>query len=149
MPTNIEKSIWTALRRLFKRDAELLRYDVNERTITHKLAQYLEPEFPEWDVDCEYNRNHDKTKRLKYLPGKLVSLNNTDGTSVFPDIIVHKRMTDENYVVIEVKKSTSNESPAFDQQKLLAFKIELHYRFAVFVRIATGSEEMTATVEWV
>jgi hypothetical protein len=144
----IECSIKAALSRLFERDAELLRNDVNERTITHKLAEYLEPEFPGWDVDCEYNRNHDQTKRLKSLPHKITRIDNTDGISVFPDIIIHKRMTDENLLVIEVKKSTSDESPVFDKEKLLAFKEELHYQHAVFLRVRTKSEEMGVELEW-
>ena len=52
---DIERSVKTALNKLFERDAELLQNDVNERSITHKFAEYLESEFPGWDVDWEYN----------------------------------------------------------------------------------------------
>ena len=38
---------------------------MNERSIAHKFATYLEDEFQGWDVDCEYNRNLEKQKRLK------------------------------------------------------------------------------------
>lgn len=37
------------------RDRDLLVMDVNERSISHKLAEHLAREFDEWDVDCEYN----------------------------------------------------------------------------------------------
>lgn len=148
MSNNIERSVQVALDRLFDRDAELLRNDVNERTITHKLAEYLEPEFPGLNVDCEYNRNHDQTKKLRSLRSKVAPIDNTDGTSVFPDIIVHKRMTDENLLVIEVKKSTSRESSDFDKQKLLAFKGELNYQHALFLLITTGNKEPGAKLEW-
>lgn len=148
MSNNIERSVQVALDRLFDRDAELLRNDLNERTITHKLAEYLEPEFPGWNVDCEYNRNHNQTKRLRSLASKVASIDNTDGISVFPDIIVHKRMTDENLLVIEVKKSTSRESSDFDKQKLLAFKEELKYQHALFLQVTTGNKEPGAKLEW-
>lgn len=148
MSNNIERSVQVALDRLFDRDAELLRNDLNERTITHKLAEYLEPEFPGWNVDCEYNRNHNQTKRLRSLASKVASIDNTDGISVFPDIIVHKRMTDENLLVIEVKKSTSRESSDFDKQKLLAFKEELKYQHALFLHVTTGNKEPGAKLEW-
>jgi hypothetical protein len=148
MPDDIKGFVKRALDKLFHKDAELLQNNVNERTITHKLAEYLELEFPDWDVDCEYNRSHDQTKKLRSLLNRPVSIDNTDGISVFPDIIVHKRMTDENLLVIEVKKSTSSESSEFDKQKLSAFKEELHYKHALFLRIKTGSKELGSEQEW-
>jgi hypothetical protein len=36
----IESAIKAALNKLFERDVELLSNDVNERTITHKFAEY-------------------------------------------------------------------------------------------------------------
>jgi hypothetical protein len=145
---DIERFVQAALGRLYDRDAEILRNDVNERTITHKLAEYLEPEFPGWNVDCEYNRNHDKTKKLQSLRGDVAPIDDTDGISVFPDIIVHKRITDENLLVIEVKKSTSRRSSDFDKQKLLAFKEELNYQHALFLQVTTGKNELSAKLEW-
>jgi len=149
LASDIEASVQAALDKLFDRDADLLTNDVNERTITHKLAEYLETEFPEWDVDCEYNRDHDRTKRLKSLQRRTIEIDNTDGVSVFPDVIVHRRMTDKNLLAIEVKKSTSNESPDFDIEKLLAFKEELGYRHALFLLLKTGKKQTGADLKWV
>lgn len=149
MSPNIERSVQAALDKLFDRDAELLQNDVNERTITHKFAEYLALEFSDWDVDCEYNRKHDQTKRLRSLPKKNISVYNTYAISVFPDIIVHKRMTDENLLVIEVKKSTSHKLFELDKQKLLAFKKELNYRHALFLIVTTGSKELDRNLEWI
>src|SRR5271165_7265202 len=53
-----------AVRQLFEPDAYLLQVDANERSITHRLALYLTPHFPDWDIDCEYNRCGDLPKRL-------------------------------------------------------------------------------------
>src|SRR4030042_3754738 len=51
----IEYKIKIALGILFKNDSFLLEKDVNERSISHKLAEYLQEQFPDYDVDCEYN----------------------------------------------------------------------------------------------
>jgi hypothetical protein len=83
-------------------ESNLLCIDVNERSITHKIAEYLQYNFKEWNVDCEYNRLGDKVKTLP-KPIKTNS-NDTDAKTIFPDIIVHKRGKNENLLVIEVKK---------------------------------------------
>jgi hypothetical protein len=146
---NIEASVLAALDKLLERDADLLQNDVNERSITHKLAEYLEIEFPEWHVDCEYNRNHDRVKRLKSIRQQSIEIDDTDGVSVFPDIIVHRRMTDENLLVIEVKKSTSAKSRNFDLEKLQAFKEELGYIHALFIMLGTGDPHPQTDLNWI
>ncbi len=133
----IEQKVNRAIKFLLKNDLVLLQHDVNERSISHKLAEYLQTEFCEWNVDCEYNRNHDKLKSLK-LPKRKSPLNDTAARTVFPDIIVHHRDTNYNLLVIEVKKSTSHDNSAFDQQKLNAFIKELHYQHGLFLKFSTG-----------
>lgn len=149
MTKNISDSVSAALKRLFDRDADLLLNDVNERSITHRLAMYLEDEFPDWHVDCEYNRNHDGVKRLKGLRKETVTIDNTNGVSVFPDIIIHRRMTDKNHLVIEVKKSTNSETPDFDLEKLRGFKEELGYTHALFILLVTGKNKPDAQLTWI
>lgn len=73
MVTEIEiiQNIASALKQLYVDDAYLIDNDVNERSVTHWMAVYLQAEFESWNVDCEYNRNvesHDLKKRL--LPFK-------------------------------------------------------------------------------
>lgn len=51
-----EGIIKCCLQKLRRLDKYLLDINVNERTITHKLAEYLGEHIPEFDVDCEYNR---------------------------------------------------------------------------------------------
>ena len=65
-----------AIARLLKHDDHLLFNDVNERSITHKLGEHLQSLLPDFDVDCEYNRNHNVAKRLKSFPSK--GITNTD-----------------------------------------------------------------------
>lgn len=127
-----------AFQKLLERDIHLLEINANERSISHRFAIYLEPYFAEWDVDCEYNRNHDDIKRLR-LEQRIPSDDDLDAVTVFPDIIVHRRSTDENLLVIEMKKSTSSEDDGYDLKKLSAFKKELSYKYAVFMRLRTNA----------
>jgi hypothetical protein len=84
----IEAKIHQAISELLNQDSYLLQFDVNERTLSHQLAIHIKKEFPDWDVDCEYNRNHDDIKRLK-LPKEKVDSDDTFAQTVFPDIIIH------------------------------------------------------------
>lgn len=54
-----------ALDRLIDKDRLLFEIDVNERSITHRLALYLQGAFPGWHVDCGYNRDEFETKELE------------------------------------------------------------------------------------
>lgn len=128
----IKQRVIAAIARFYRHDPELLDVDVNERTITHKLAEYLQDEFPEWHVDCEYNRRGDQVKRLN-LSNWHVSPEDMEAKTVFPDIIIHRRRTDANLVVIEVKKSGGGEKTK-DLEKLRAFTGDLYY-FGLFLRI--------------
>lgn len=119
-----------AYNKLLKNDLFLLENNVNERSITHKLAEYLQLEFSDYNVDCEYNRNGLEVKRLESFK-KNISSDNINGDSVFPDIIIHHRGTNDNFIVIEAKKtSNSNDS---DLTKLKAYKKDLKYKYAYFI----------------
>ncbi|MGD0679986.1 MAG: hypothetical protein ABSC94_31770, partial [Polyangiaceae bacterium] len=131
MPIDAKARLIEAIEALLVADAGLLKRDLNERTLTHRLALYLDPLFKEvegqsWDVDCEYNRNLYSAKRLQ-IPGRR-GPNQTDdeddkGTTVYPDIIVHKReLNSHNLLVIEAKKNTSPADHHFDYAKLAAFR---------------------------
>ena len=147
--SEIEAKIHQAINELLIQDRTLLQYDVNERTISHQLAIHIKKEFPYWDVDCEYNRNHDDVKRLR-LPKRKVDSDDTFAQTVFPDIIVHHRGTDENFVVIEIKKSSNPESPDRDFQKLNAFKSQLGYKFAIFVKFSVDEDKLgLEEISWV
>jgi hypothetical protein len=111
----IKEKINSALSIFIDNDIDLIKLDVDERSITHKIAHYLEDFFPEWDIDCEYNRDRDKIKKRF-----------DDITLVRPDIIIHKRNISNNLLIIEVKKSHSNFD--FDRKKIKEF-ISSNWRF--------------------
>lgn len=67
-PEIVESRVEEALDIYLKEDSYLLNVNANERSITHKLAEYLQQEFPGYNVDCEYNKdvdNRGKTKEIK------------------------------------------------------------------------------------
>ena len=115
-------------------DQDLLAVNANERSMTHKFAEYMQRDFPEWNVDCEYNRRGDARKQLQWIFDERVPPDDEDGQTVFPDIIVHRRRTAQNLLVIEAKKSRNG--TAQDQRKLNAFRDDPNfvYRYAVLLR---------------
>ncbi len=142
----LAEAVIQSVRVLLDRDAHLFRADVNERTITHRLAIYVEEVFPGWDVDCEYNRDGHGPKMLAFASKD----DGEHGSRVFPDVIVHKRGTQENLVVFELKKSNNPEPDDRDVEKLQGYCRQLGYQHGVFVRLVVcGGEPDVARAEFV
>lgn len=130
-----------SISKLFERDLQLLTINVSEETIAAKLAQYLQSYFPTHDVDVEYNRMGEapKTVAWKDTPDK-----------VFPDVVVHQRMTNINVIAIELKKDSNSEKKEKDILKLGAYRRELSYSHALFIRFGTGADAgKISECEWV
>jgi len=126
---DVRERVIAAICALYRHDCELLAVDANERSITHKLAEHLQREFPEWHVDCEYNRVGCETKRLRRrINIGTPKLDDLEAKTVFPDIIVHRRMTDENLLVMEVKKASGRDNTG-DIEKLELFTNDPKYRY--------------------
>ena len=148
----IDHHLDTALQRLKADDRVLFTHNVNERSLCFRLGHYLQEEFPDFAVDCEYNRNHDDPDYVKRLyDDELNGLaeeargrplkRGTDFLFVFPDIIVHRRDTNDNLLVIETKKTTSIVPDEFDRRKLVVYREALHYRFAKFLRFRANPKD--------
>lgn len=138
-----------ALDRLVAGHPQLLDLDVSERALTHHLAKYISTLVPaRLNVDVEYNRHGGDPKRLNLRHRRAID-NELRATTVFPDVIVHVRNTDEfNYIVLEVKKP--GEDLEYDNEKLHAFKEELGYRHAAHVILGIGqSGVLVRDVIWV
>lgn len=134
-----------SLRMLESEDEYLFRHNLNERTLTHKLAEYLQRHFDGWHVDCEYNRDgikdgEDQKKLVRLWDCK--RSDDEDGCTVFPDVIVHQRgkTADNggNLLVIEAKKlpsssSKENQRCERDKLKLRLYRRELKYQHTAFV----------------
>ena len=171
----IEKIVKDSLNMLFENDKVLIENDVNERSITHRLALYIEnylsdsctEEMKGLSVDCEYNRNWDlepyspkklswDSEELKDLidefdlsPGKVLEF------SCYPDIIVHQRGKNENNIlVVEVKKQSSKlKDEKYDLCKVKAFTEESEnnkykYQFGVFIKLVLIDEKNKSECRW-
>jgi hypothetical protein len=148
----IKHRVRTAIKLFVREDTHLLKIDVNERSITHRLAIYLQDAFKGWDVDCEYNRNRYDTKKLiigddVHIAAEANQTDDDQGKTVYPDIIVHHRDTDQNLLVVEVKKTTSHVPKKFDLDKLREYKRQLGYSHALFLCFVTGSPERIGVEE--
>lgn len=124
----------------------LLQSDASEQAIAHQLAIKFSQNFLGWDIDCEYNRSMDTVKRLIYAvspTGEVCERN------VVPDIIIHKRRTNNNLLAIEIKKSTNREDSFKDLSKLTAFRDQLGYQNSLFIRFLTKVREpRIIELEW-
>ncbi|WP_144922328.1 hypothetical protein [Halorubrum salsamenti] len=157
-PDTVVNYVEDALETLFEDDRPLLVNDSNERSITHRLAIYLEQEIkdlePDYVVDVEYNRVTEENgatdsikKRVSYdeltdsCRGRRIQDDDTDAQTVFPDIIVHEReSSDHNLLVIELKKTSSTESGDCDKEKIVRFREDLCYKYGIFLQLRTDSE---------
>ncbi len=146
IPTTAEiiQKVQSAKAKFLQWDSDLLEINVNERTMTHKLAEYLQQEFVGWNVDCEYNRNINDEKWLPQPPEGTVGREfwqDSDAKTVFPDIIVHQRRTNTNILVIEAKKSSNRDRGAWDETKLRAFKNPpYNYLASLFVKFLVAPD---------
>lgn len=140
----IKEKVLSAVVYLLRNDSDLLDNNVNERSVSHKLAEYLQQQFPEWHVDCEYNRMRGDVKRANNIPDESGQVKRRE---VLPDIIIHKRNTELNLLAIEIKKAGSREQLSKDRAKLTAFTKsdgEYRYNFGLLI-LFQGTEEPQLT----
>jgi len=140
----IENLVNQAIALLVENEPQLLDLNVTERALSHHLARYLGELVPEgFNVDCEYNRHFDDPKRLdlKHLKPRQAKDREIRATTVFPDIILHKRDSDtDNLLVLEMKKP--GEKLGYDKAKLLAFRRELGYIYTAHVILGHQNGEL-------
>lgn len=149
----IKSGVTMALERFYNRDIYLVHAGANERSLTFRLGMYLQQIFPDWDVDCEYNKNCAALGGNKFLSGRCkntpqwhcADCRDKRECTVFPDIIIHKRGTSENLLVIEAKIKATCEQKREDQDKIEEYLLEptLQYRYGFFIDFR---ESFSATV---
>jgi len=141
----ILRKVRNALKDFFQEEQSLLDVNASERSISHKFAEYLQKQFHNLDVDCEYNRHGSDIKRLKYYLPKQTEVDKLEAKTIFPDIVVHKRGNDKNNtVVIEIKKSNSGQDHTADIQKLKAFTgSQYKYKLGIFLVINVEAKCVT------
>ncbi len=129
--TEIKAKVDVAIGVLFKNDSFLLESGVNERSVSHKLAEYLQLQFPDWNVDCEYNRKGSALKTLERIR-ECSEERATD--RVFPDIIIHQRSKKINLLVLEIKTKDENPICDIEKPKLFTSNGEYKYNFGSFIK---------------
>ena len=129
----ISAKVKKALGLVIENDAFLLQCSqdghVHEQSIAHRLAVYLEPQFPEYHVDCAYNRHAINSRTL--------AADEKSGSR--PGIIIHARgMDDFNLLVIEIKADCDTPVDQDAERRLKSFTRrgktgEFCYRYGLFV----------------
>ena len=132
----LEFYIQKALNKLYKNDEYLIKIysdkynkdnHVSERGIVFRFGVYLEKYrlkyFPQYDLDVKYNRNINLIKMLNSKPVK-------------PDLIIHKRGTNENNLLVLEFKAWWNKDQTNDKKRIELFKQELNYQYGATILIA-------------
>ena len=141
MQTELNKVV-TALKEFYAAETYLLERDLGERTLTHRLAVYVEKQFPGWQVDCNFDRLGERMLRLPH--GTIVSTDDHLGKSVYPDIVVHQREIPNNLLAIEVRKAANHQPVEHDQHKLAALT-DPHVWFAYWIGVLLTLAESNVT----
>lgn len=153
----IRKRFDCALRNFYRKEAKLVEYKVSERALTHKLAEHLQKLFPRHNVDCEYNKVGDGDPKRLYLlmmggapecPRDCDRCPNNKCV-IFPDIIVHRRGTEDNLLVIEAKTAWCRRSLERDHEKLSALTAsgQYHYQLGLAVCITERYADSIKTIK--
>jgi hypothetical protein len=141
-------NVIAALEVFYARETHLMEKDLGERTLTHRLAVYLESQFQGWEVDCDYSRLGERTLRLP--KGSIVSTDDHIGKSVYPDIVVHQRAIPNNLLAIELRKDSNHQPPEHDQHKLRGLTDpHLWFAYAIGVLLTLGKKGVTASEVYV
>ena len=96
---------------------------------------------PNWNEEC-----------LRCL--KNPKNDDTNARTVFPDIIIHKRDSRNNLIVIEAKKAASAKDRECDIDKLKMFIDSLEYKFGFFIDFAVNEKcgyhihEVVTGIDW-
>jgi hypothetical protein len=111
-----------ALSKLFANDSFLLSDSgVNERSIFHKFAEYIQDQLSNWDVDFEYRGNQNTLN----LPTEHIENDDLDARMICPDISIHQREhPSQNLLII-----------SRDIRKINLY-IDKGYRYGLFVRFS-------------
>jgi len=130
----VRRAVAISLGVLLRNDSLLFVKKASERSVSHKLAEYLQKRFPDWDVDCEYNRKGPHPKLLEGIR-KCSGRRRTD--RIFPDIIVHKRSTNANMLVIEMKINADNSCDIAKLKLLTDRHYGYSYKLGLFIKFDT------------
>lgn len=137
----LELNIQNAISSFLERESDLLMVSANERSITFKFGEILQSLFPNWTVDCEYNRDGYDPKIIQ-VPVENITSDDTKAKTIFPDIIIHHRNLSgmkNNLLIIEAKKDATKSEIGRDCEKIKIIMSQLGYQYGVFLNFHTNS----------
>ena len=153
---------------------------MHQRTYCPKFAVYLQEQlreqlrrvpyppggsWPRIDVDVEYNRALEETKKLPIAETRPHFCRFNDGLHVFPDLIIHRRRhSTANLCAIEVRDTQEENEPGEgnvkrdkennkdtlpkDFWKLIGFLEFLDYEYSLFIRLVVKSRQPNVSEAW-
>jgi hypothetical protein len=150
-----------ALSKFCEVEYDLLEQDAHEEAISTALIKYLEINFADLglNIDGQYDKRWDndelKKKETQFLitqlpASKMAGKEIEDKwvlKQVLPDVIIHSRKNNRNnFLVIEIKKSTNKNADdrEYDFLKLQVFTgSDLKYEYGAFIEFKTGKDYKT------
>lgn len=141
----LEKGIHQALDKLYSYDSLLIHRNINdytgERSVVFRFGiyfdEYCREHFSDYNVDEEYNRNLDNVKRL-------------NNKTVIPDLIVHKRHSNEDNLLVLEFKTWWNKDQRADKNKIRGFinpNGRYHYKYGAVILIHKTRKE--CKMDWI
>ncbi|WP_454953902.1 hypothetical protein [Fusobacterium hwasookii] len=132
-----------AKNKFLKEEKEIIKIDVNERTLSARLMFHLQnlllneiyqENYKEYFVDSEYNR---RKEIVKILPKEYRELKKKD-KQIYPDIILHQRNSEKNLMIIEMKKTYSSDEGGKNENRdrlkfLTSLRKENKYKYLLGV----------------
>ena len=141
----MQAAIQIAMQNLLAEEPPLDFTAVHERSTAHRFAVHMEPLFaPDWNVDCEYDRDGQARKTLDRI-AECDAQRRTD--NIVPDIIVHRRRgrgRENNLLVIELKRDAGHDRCDWMKLQLLT-QTDGHYAYqlGLYINIANGRFDQT------
>lgn len=132
----ILQKINACLDRLYSENPSLFELVQNktrcERCLVFRFAYYIQKEFFEYFVDCDYNSHMENGQRLK---GKPIPNNDGTITNRLIDIIVHKRNNaeDADFICFEIKRWDNYSGRSKDRNNLINLTTLYNYLFGFHV----------------
>lgn len=148
---SIKALVEQALQKLYEKDSYLIvncprgsLYDchVSERGIVFRFGIYLQEliastPFSEFNLDVEYNRNMYEKKLLPSF---------ANGT--FPDLIIHKRGSNDHNILILEFKTWWNHDTTDDERKIAQFiDVNGSYRYEIGASIVLNKNDYM--IKWI
>lgn len=130
--TESHTKVYAALDMLLSNDQYLLRRGIGKVALAHKLAEYLQPLFREWEVDCGYDGT--EYKPIAVRVAKLFS----EPVNPYPDIVIHHRVSKKRLLVIEISRTSEGNAIArAHERKVFTYLHELKFTLGLHLTLDT------------